>query len=91
MYKKERKIFFNNLNPSVISDNRKFWKPIKPLFPNKGNYANKIKLVENEEIIDDDTKVAGELNNLFQTVVASLDIHGNPHTVENVGNMSKPC
>ena len=90
LYKKERKMFFNSLNSSVISDNRKFWKTVKPLFSNKGNYGNKIKLVENEEIIDDDTKVAEELNNFFKTAVASLDIHGNPYTVENVENMNDP-
>ena len=48
----------DSLNPSVISDNRKFWKNVKPLFPNKGNYGNEIRLVENEEIIGDDTRVA---------------------------------
>ena len=83
-------MFFNSLNPSVISGNRKFWKILKPFFSNKGNYGNKIELVENEEIIDDDTKVAEELNNFFKTAVASLDIHGNPYTVENVENMSDP-
>ena len=83
-------MFFNSLNPSVISGNRKFWKILKPFFSNKGNYGNKIELVENEEVIDDDTKVAEELNNFFKTAVASLDIHGNLHTVENVENMSVP-
>ena len=83
-------MFFNSLNPSVISGNRKFWKILKPFFSNKGNYGNKIELVENEEIIDDDTKVAEELNNFFKTAVASLDIHGNLYTVENVENMSVP-
>ena len=70
-------MFFNSLNPSVISDNQKFWKTVKPLFSSKGNYSDKIKLVENEEIIDDDTKVAEELNSFFKTAVSSLDIHGN--------------
>ena len=84
MYKKERKMFFNSFNPSVISDNRKFGKTVKPLFSNKGNYGNKIKSVENEEIID------AELHNFFKTAVASLDIHRNPYTVENVENMSDP-
>ena len=73
-------MFFNKLSESVVSDHRKFWKTVKPLFSNKGNYGNKIKLVENEDIIDDDTKIAEELNNFFKTVVASLDIHGNPYT-----------
>ena len=62
----------------------------KTVFSNKGNYGNKIELVENEEIIDDDTKIAAELNNFFKTALTSLDIHGNPHTVENVENMSDP-
>ena len=42
LYKKERNIFFNSLNSSVISDNQKFWKTVKHLFSNKGNYGNKI-------------------------------------------------
>ena len=90
LYKKERKMFFNSLNPSVISDNRKFWKTVKCLFSNKENYGNIIKLVENQEIVDDDTKVAEGQNNFFKTAVASLDIHGNLYTKENVENMSDP-
>ena len=62
LHKKERKMFSNSLNSSVISDDRKFWKTVKPLFSNKGDYGNKIKLIENEEIIDDDTTVGAELN-----------------------------
>ena len=58
-------MFFNSLNPSFVSDNCKFLKTMKPLFQIKGNYANKTKLPENEEIIDDDTKIAEEVNNFF--------------------------
>ena len=32
LYKKERKMFFNSLNPSIISANREFWKTVKPFF-----------------------------------------------------------
>ena len=84
LYKTERKMFFNSLNPSVVLDNQKFWKNAKPLFSNKGNYGNKIKLVENKEFIDDDTKVTEELNNFFKIAVASLDIYGNRYIVKNV-------
>ena len=66
LHKKERKMFFNSLNPSIASDNQKFWKTVKPLFSYKGNYGNKIKLAENEEIINYDTKVAEELNKFFE-------------------------
>ena len=63
---------------------------VKSLFSNKGNYGNKIKLVENENIIDEDTKVAEKLHNFFEIVVAFLDIRGNQYTVENVENISDP-
>ena len=39
LYKKERKRFFSNLNPSFVNDNKLFWKTIKPFFSNKGNYG----------------------------------------------------
>ena len=42
------------------------------------------KIAENEEIIDDDTKVAEDLNNFLKIV----DIRGNHYTVENVENGS---
>ena len=84
LHKKERKMFSNSLNSSVISDDRKFWKTVKPLFSNKGDYGNKIKLIENEEIM---TTLQLEQN---ETTVASLDIHKNPYTVGKVENMSDP-
>ena len=65
LYKKERKLFFDSLNSSVILDNQKFWKTVKPLFSNKGSYGNKIQLVENE-VIDDDNKVAEELKKFLK-------------------------
>ena len=35
LYKKEKKMLFNSLNGSVVSDNRKFWKTVKPFLPIK--------------------------------------------------------
>ena len=32
VYKKERKNFFNKLNPSCVNDSKLFWKTAKPLF-----------------------------------------------------------
>ena len=87
MYKKEREIFFKSLNPSIISDNRKIWKIVRPLFSNKGNFGNKIKLVETGEIIDEDADIAEELNNFLRNAVASLNIHENKYIVENIENI----
>ena len=52
LYKKERrKNFFNSLNTSFVNDNKLFWKTVKPFFSNKGSFGNKIKLVENDELL----------------------------------------
>ena len=88
MHKKERKIFFDSLNPSIISDNRKCWKNIKPLFSDTGNFRNKIKLVKGGEIMDDDADIAEELNNFFKNAVASLNTHENKYIIENIENIN---
>ena len=41
LYKKERKVFFSNLNPSNICDNKTFWKYIQPFFSEKRKISNK--------------------------------------------------
>ena len=46
LYKKERKKFFNGLNPSFVTDNKLFWKTVKPFFSDMGTYGADIKLVE---------------------------------------------
>ena len=76
-YKKERKKFFNKLNPSFVNDNKSFWKTIKPFFSSKGSCGSNIKLVEKDEILQDDKKTAEELNAFFKNAVSTLDINEN--------------
>ena len=71
LYKKERKRFFNNLNPSFVTDNKLFWKTIKPFFSNKVNYGSQIKLVEKDEVLQDDDLIAKELNKFFKNAVST--------------------
>ena len=66
LYKKERKNFLNSLNTSFVNYNKLFWKTVKPFFSNKGSFGNKIKLVENDKMLQDDKNIAAEMNNLFQ-------------------------
>ena len=74
MYKKERKRFFNSLNPCLVTDNKLFWKTIKPFFSNKGNYRSQIKLVEKDEELQDNDLIAKELNKFFKNAVSTLNI-----------------
>jgi predicted transport protein len=77
LYKRERKKYYTNLNLKNITDNRKFWKTVKPFFTDKGGGMNKFILVENDKIISDDKEVAQTFNDYFDEAVKSLGISEN--------------
>ena len=53
LYKKERKIFCLNLELNQITDNKKFWKIIKPLLSDKCIQSYVITLINNENVTSD--------------------------------------
>ena len=63
LLRKVKREYFANLNEKNISDDRKFWHPVKPFLPEKNKSREKITLVKNEEVISDDVEVANTLNN----------------------------
>ena len=77
LYKKERKKFFNGVNPSFVTDNKLFWKMIKPFFSDKGNFGDNIKLVDEEQVLQNDSKIAEQLNEFFKNAVSTLGITEN--------------
>ena len=46
LIKKAKKEHFQNINLSEITDNKKFWESVSPLFGNKVNTTQKINLTE---------------------------------------------
>ena len=76
LLRRVKKEYYNNLNPKNITDNKKFWNSIKPLFSDKSKSSNKITLIENGTIISDDNDVAETLNDMFSNVVEKLQITG---------------
>ena len=81
LYKKERKNFFNKLNTSFVSDNNLFFKTVKPFFSNNGSHRGNIKLVEGDKLLQDDSKVAEELNNFFKEAFSNLDVNENSYII----------
>ena len=65
LLRKTKRNFFKNVNEKKISDNRTFWKEIKPYFNDKGGMSSKIKLVERDKIIHKDKKIAETINKYF--------------------------
>ena len=76
LFRKGKKLFYDNLDINLITDNKKFWKSVKPLFSEKHFSNNKIILVEGGEIISEDHSIAETFNCYFANVVESLDIEG---------------
>ena len=59
LLRKEKNIYFNNLDLNVFEDNRKFWKAIKPLFSDKNIFSQRNIIIEDEGIlISDNAEVA---------------------------------
>ena len=57
-----------------MKDNKLFWKTFKPFFSNEGSFGNKIKLVENDELFQDDKNIAEEMNNFLKNAFLTLVI-----------------
>ena len=57
-----------------MSDNKKFWKNMKPLFSGKSKSSSKITLIKGDEILSDEHQVAETLNSYFINAVQNLDI-----------------
>ena len=50
LYKKERKMYYSNLDLKNYTDNKKLWKTMKPFLTDKGVHSQQINLIENEKI-----------------------------------------
>ena len=84
---KEKRKYYNDLDPLIIVDNIKFWQRIKPLFSDKQKCIPKdIILVENDIATSDNKDVAEKLNSFFISAVEKLEIES--FLFENSNNTS---
>ena len=58
MVKKTKKEYFQNISLSEITDNKKFWKIVSPLFGNKVKASQKINLIEEIFLVTSDAEIA---------------------------------
>ena len=75
--KRARKNYCKNLNLKNITDNKKFYDTMKPLFSDKGGIRDRIVLVENGELISGDVEVAETFNTYFSNSNEALGITEN--------------
>ena len=87
LIRSEKKNYFSNINTCDITDNKTFWKTIRPFFTDKIKTKSKITLIEkevvsqegqeeivSEKIITEDQAVAEVFNKFFINIVPNLKI-----------------
>ena len=72
LLRRTKKNYFANINISSITDNKNFWKTIKPLFSYKISHKERINFAENDTVLGDDQVVADRFNNYFNNIVKNL-------------------
>ena len=72
--RKAKQDYFENLDLRNVTDNKKVWKTVKPLFTDKGMNHDKIILVEDDEILSENEQISESLNNFFADVIINLNI-----------------
>ena len=62
LLRKTKTEYFQKLNVKDLSDNRKFWKTMKPFFINKGLNSDKLMLKENNRLITEEKELVTVMN-----------------------------
>ena len=88
LLRKRKTQYYRNLDEKNVTDNKAFWKTVKPFLSNKTTSEEKITLIEENEIVSNDENTAQVLNTFFSNIAGSLNI---PEYVTNdpiSGNIS---
>ena len=73
LLRKTKNEYFQKLNLKDLSDNKKFWKTIKPFFSNKDLNSSKLMLKENSRLITEEKELATIMNSFFVTEFRSKE------------------
>ena len=75
LFKKSKTNYYANLDEKKVSDNKLFWKVIKPSLSDKSCAKEQINLVERGEILKPDLETAEGLNIFFGNIVKIFEIN----------------
>ena len=72
--RKSKKLYYSNLDEKKVTDNKTFWKTIKPFLSNKIVSREKVTLIEKDKIVESDVNTAQILNTFSSNIVTNLKI-----------------
>ena len=64
--RKSKRGYYENLNIKNITDNKLFWKSVKPLLSERSHIGDRINISEKSEILKTESETAETLNFLFK-------------------------
>ena len=76
LLRKTKKEFYNNLNVKYITENKLFWKTVKPSFTDKTLKDERITLVENNKVVSDESELVEIFTKYFGNIVQNLGTDG---------------
>ena len=68
LLRNEKKEFYGNLNTSVLTENRTFWKTAKLFLAEKSKKISKITLIENNQVISQNKEIAKIFSKYFISI-----------------------
>ena len=74
LLRKSKREYYSNLDVKNITDNKRFWKIIKPFLSDKVTSIQKITLIENDKIVKNDNDTGRVVNTFFSNIVRDLEI-----------------
>ena len=86
LLRKTKKVYFKQLNNKVISDNKKFWQTISPLFSEEAFRKETIILKDSNRTITNNHELAETFNTFFSNIAKNLKLDSN--LVEITENLS---
>ena len=82
--------YYKHLDTHDLADNRTFWKTIMPIFTDKIQISHSINLLEKDEIINNDMKVAEVCNEYFANITDELELTENKANLSFSGYIQDP-
>ena len=74
LMRQSKKQYYGSLNVNHLTDNKNFWRVVKPNFSNKILGTNRVILKDGGKIISDTEKVADTFNKFFANIGKTLKI-----------------
>ena len=86
--KKAEEEFYNHLNAKYITENKLFWKTVKPSFADKTLKDERITIVENNLVVSDESELVESFSRYFGSIFQNLEIDALTNTSLDNGAVS---